>query len=393
LIHLLTSILALTIFTAEKPAETRPKTEIAVFKGRFDNIENVLNHYRIKFTAYQYKDIENPEIYEKHSVIFFPCGIETPYEEKIKVNAQGRVIMGVSLSETFFEHNPDTVSALIKKFIEDGGSAYFSGYSFEFLKAAYDPFSYYYDFPNLGIPGRYEADLSEDLFYFSLIKKMAVYMDHTGWIVIKPSGPFTLLAETTANTPRGPKAALVSAILARGKGEILYTSYHESIHSEFRRFNVYRTIGSRTVKPLTAEAAKWAQSVNSTIVDALHAGEPGRLYAVNLRSGKNTLYFSADTGAYQIDMYDKKMRLLFSIDRFQSAYTVDFESDGGDTAFLKVLPADTRRYNIYSIVSASGSRTIPHLKKIMLWSAIPGGLILLYLFLRIFHGRRYGGRI
>lgn len=382
---LLHTLIALTLLSSPQP---QPK--IAVFKGRFDDVESVLRNYRLEFTAFEFKDIEKKEIYENHHVVFFPCGLANPYEESINVLVAGSGIKGVALRDKYFEPDIDLISQNIKKFIEAGGAAYFSDYSIEFLQAAYSPFKFYADFPNMGMPGRLEADVYGDLGYFSLKKKLAVYMDHTGWIVIKPSGGYEILAQTDASTPRGNKPAVITALIKKGRGEIIYTSYHESVHSDFRRFNIYRVIGHQRALELEALADKWGQSPGARITDSIQAGENGRIYYLKMSSGKNTVYFDSGSDPCQINLFDTKMNLLYSVDNFKTRREIDINISDDKYVIVKVLPSSDARYGTYSMLSSSGTRILPYFWKILKWASLVSVLIMAVVLFRIFGGKKYG---
>jgi len=312
-------------------------------------------------------------------------------DRRIRVVAQHSRIHSVSLNEEYREINMEKAAGLIRDFVEDGGAAYFSGYSYEFLQKAYAPFRFFDDFPFMGMPGRIESRLKYDISRFCVKTKMALYMDHTGWIAVK-SALGQVIVEGEYETPRGKHSGPISFLLHRGDGEILYTSYHSTVFSDFRRFNIYRVACSDLLKKNCAMAERWDQEITGRIADAIHRGENHRMYYLNLRRGNNTVYYQSDGDPHHLDILDKDMSILHSRDVADTSGRFDVVMEEDDYCFVRIYPSTTARYGAYSLVSASGSRIIPHSRLILKIGLGTFALFSLVVVKRLFFGKRYGGR-
>ncbi|MCP4133924.1 MAG: hypothetical protein GY754_23340 [bacterium] len=363
---------------------------IAVIESTYDPVEKVLKSYRIPYDLLAYRDLEKEELLGKYSAIFVPCGIQTPLETNINILSRGTRIHSVSLKPESREVDKERVAENIEDFIEDGGSAYFSGYSFDILQKAFNPFIFADDFPYLGLSGRVEAETKNDLKRFCLRKKLALYMTHTGWIAPKEVKDAEVIAKAVYSTPRGEQTGPITVLMNRGDGEILYTSYHSTVYSDFRRFNIYRVAGSSLLKKLKDTARQWEQEVLGKIVDAVHKNENSRTYSLPLSAGENTIYFLSEKDPYQVDIYDSKMSLLLSVDSFEKNQEFEIESEKNDICFIKIFPSSPGRFSTHAIISAGGSKIFPYFDKIVIALSIIFGLILIIVLYRIFGPRKYG---
>ena len=349
-------ITAITIFSASAflYGNTDEKG-IAVIKSRYDNIELVLGNYKIPYTLINYQDLDNEETFLKYSAIFFPSGMSSYYESNVSVNWRGKEITSVKISDDFFELDTDKFTRSFKKFIDKGGAAYFSGYSYNLLSKAYDVFEFFDNFPYMGEPGRLEASVHNDLARFSLKRKAAIYMDYPGWVTIKNAGNAEILSHSTFSTPRGEKSGPVSMLFKYKKGEILYTSYYSTVYSEFKRFNIYRIAGNSLKNNLVKKIKSNYQKTTGTIIDAFFNNEASRLYLVNLHKGNNTIYFQSDEHPYMFEIYDNKMRLLALIDSQNLYNTWSMISKEDDICFVRIYPSSSSRFGIFAIISAKGA--------------------------------------
>lgn len=371
-----------SVYSAEQP-------DIAVFKDGVDTIEEVLDAYRLNYNLYDYREIENEEIYKLHQVIFFPCGIENPYESNIKVKMTGRGISGVELDKKYYIADKKPVSNNIRSFINAGGSAYFSGHSYIYLQDAYKPFSFYFNFPYSGLPGTYKVNLHKDLKSFSSTESLTLNLNHTGWVVIKPEKGYETLAETSAKTPRGNKKAVITAAMREKDGYMLYTSCHKSSFNTLKRFSIYRTIGAAYTSELKKTAEKWGQKITHEITDAVHSAEYSRKYDINLLKGNNTIYFASRKDYYQINILDSRHNLIYSVDSFRKYHEIDINIHKDTSAIIKVLPSTNERYGIYTIISAHGVKIFPYFFEITKWGLIAALVVIFILIFRIFFGRKY----
>ena len=382
-------IIILLFVSSLNAEETILKQEkIAVIKGKYDDIENVLTTYKIKFDLVDYAHLENKEIFTKYSIIFFPCGIEPPVEESINIMAFGANVNSVSLQKDYKEIDKDKIAKNVKQFIENGGSGYFSGYSFTILQSAFDMFGFHDNFPYMGLEGRIEARLKDDLERFNMKREMALYMTISGWVALKSASSSEILAEGTYETPRGQKSGPISISAVRGNGNILFTSYYSTVYSDFRRFNVYRTIGINFLNEEIKKSVKWSQYLSGSVVDAIQKDESYRMYYFNLTNGYNTLYFKTSGKKFQIDIYDADMDLIESRDSSSYEQTYEIKSEKDNYCYVKVYPSTAERNSLYSLVMASGWKFSHY--KTFLWIAgiILGIFLISYVFNKLF-GKRY----
>ena len=107
--------------------------DIVVVNAKYDKIEKILDKYRIPYKIYNYRDLETDEIYNRHRAIFFPCGVKKLIETNVNILSRGTSIQSVSLKKDFLDINEDKIIKNIKTFIENGGTTYFSGYSYELI--------------------------------------------------------------------------------------------------------------------------------------------------------------------------------------------------------------------------------------------------------------------
>lgn len=352
---ILIAIFLLTASDTVISAETPDLKGIAVVKSRYDNIELVLHNYNIPFTLINYSDLENEETLSSYSAIFFPSGLSSYYETNVAVNWRGKEITSAKISDDYFELDTEKFSASFRKYIDEGGAAYFSGYSYKLLSSAYEVFDFFYDFPYMGEPGRMEASVYNDLARFSLKKKAALYMDYTGWVAVKNADNAEILSESDFSTPRGEKKGPISMLFKYGKGEILYTSYYSTVYSEFKRFNIYRIAGNSVKRKLHQIIKNNFQKITGTIIDAFLGSETSRLYLINLQKGNNTLYFLSENQPYMFEIYDNKMGLIAAVDKQELYNTWNIISPDEDICFVKIYPSSSSRFGIFAIISAEGA--------------------------------------
>lgn len=359
---------------------TYGKGKIAVIKSKYDNIELVLSNYNIPYELLSLKELVEGNKFLNYDAIFFPSGIDSGYEDNLEINWQSRQITSVKLSKDFFELDERDFGKKLKNFIKSGGSAYFSGYAYKQLQAAYNCFEFFYDFPYMGIPGRIEATVYGDLAMFSLKKKAALYMEYPGWITLKSVDNAEVLSESSFPTPRGEKFGPISVLIKDGDGEIIYTSYYSTVYSEFKRFNIYRIAANKVLKHAIELALERSQNIKSRIADAFLSGETYREYYFNLDVGTNTFYFYSEGFPVMYEIYDSNNNLLISKEIYKQEQDYTIKSTKDDYCFIKVYPGNSERWSMYAIVSAQGAVIPPYAVKIAKWI----GLFFLVLFIAAF---------
>ncbi len=376
----------------KKRTPARSRNSVAVVKSRYDDVDRVLTAFRIPHDVLSYRDLETPGKLDRYRSLFVPSGVDYPIEEMLDVYANNFRFKSVALKPDFYEVNKEKVARALRRFVKKGGSAYFSGYSYEHLQKAFGMLEFFSNFPYMGMPARIEAAVYEDLSRFSLRKRMALYMDHPGWITIKSVDDAEVISYATFETPRGARSGPISFLARRGGGELLYTSYDSTVYSDFRRFNVYRIAGAPVMEKLEDEARKWGQTVTGRIVNAIHDGEFAGAHRLDLARGNNTIYFFSTKEFYQIDILDRHLSLIESRDLLQREQVFTVKSPERDYCYIRLYPYANERFGMYAVISASGRRILPYLYYIL---AVPGAAAaggLLFLVYRLFFTRGYSGR-
>lgn len=376
----------------EKQKSAKPRKKIAVIRSKYDDVDLVLTNFRIPHDVLTYRDLEHPERLGGYRSLFVPSGIDNPIEEMVDVRARGFRFRSVALKPEYYQVNKDRVARTLRQFVRDGGAAYFSGYSFEFLQNAFDLMEFFDNFPFMGMPARLEAEALGDLFRFSRKRMVALYMDHPGWIAIKSVRRAEVIAHASYETPRGARSGPVSFLARRGNGTLLYTSYDSTVYSAFRRFNIYRIAGAHLIERFETRAFRWGQPVTGRIVNAIHAGENTACHRIDLRKGSNTIYFYSEKEPFQIDIVDRGYSLIESRDIRDREQIFTVMADRDDHCYIKLYPATNGRFGLYTAVSASGRRILPYLYHILIGFGITVVLTAVILIVRFFPVAGYRGR-
>jgi len=379
-------ITAVLIIISTLPLYSRGEKGIGVVKGSFDPIDKVLSTYRIDYSVLKYEDLQNLETMKKYRLIFFPCGLKPPLHEHITMTSRGRNVQSVTLKKNISRISGTKIAKNIQTFVEEGGSAYFSGYAASLLQDAFGPFTYFDDFPHMGLPGRFVARLRGEMAHFNLKNEMALYMTHTGWITIKKARNAAVLADALYETARGTREGPVAFLMNRGDGEIIYTSYHSTVFSDFRRFNIYRLTGNHLVTLLKEEISRWEQEKISLLADSFHQGEAVRTYRIPLRTGMNTIYLMAEKHPFQVDILDRDSRLMVSVNNHKRYEEIDIPSRQDDYCILRIYPDTKARHFLHAIGVARGKRILPHLTIVLIATGSVAAL-LLFLFIRFIMDR------
>jgi hypothetical protein len=353
---------------APKPTDdqtVKTRNRIAVVKSKYDDIDLVLKNYRIPHDVLAYRDLENSELVNGYRSVFVPSGVDNPVEESLNVYANNFRFKSVALKPDFYEVDKDKVARNLRRFVKNGGSAYFSGYSFEYLQKAFDMFEFFDNFPYMGMPARLEAVVFNDLSRFSMKNRIALYLDHPGWIAVKSVRDAEVIAMASFETPRGMRSGPITFLARRGSGEILYTSYDSTMFSDFRRFNIYRTAGANLLERLEDEASEWGQRVTGRIVSSIQNHESAGMHRIDLARGSNTIYFFSEREFYQIDVLDRNFSLIESRDIHEREQQFDVKSSADDYCFIKLYPDTNDRFGMYAVVSAAGMKIFPYLYYIL----------------------------
>ena len=352
------------------PISTFAKNDIAVVDADFDQVDKVLKSYHISYDLIKYSDLENFNFIKKYRVIFFPSGIEKKIESNIVVTPFGKSVGTVEYKKNYKPIDLELVSKNLKKYIELGGYAYFSGYSYGLLDKTFNLFEYYYDFPNLGLEGRIIADHIGDMWNFTSYNFTAMYMTFPGWIVLKSVDNGEILSTAKIKTALGEKSSVISSFFYRGSGGFLYCSYYSTIYSSFKRFNVYRVVGTDLLNRLYKTTNKWEQEVTGSVSDAFHKNEVVRTYRFVLNKGENYLSFVSQSEAFQIDVYDSDMKLILSEDSFDKEQEFLLNSDKKKMIIVKLFPSSKKRWSRFALTMASGSKLFPYKTKFMIFFGI-----------------------
>jgi hypothetical protein len=375
---------------------TQHRGKIGVVRSQFDRVENLLTRYRIPHDLLSYPDLEKKETLTGYETIFFPCGVNRPVEADIDVYARGFYVHRVLLKRDSPKVDRQKISDNIGEFIRNGGSGYFSDFSYDLVQGAFGCFEFHHDFPNLGMPGVYRADLHGQLYRFARRKTVDMTMTHSGWVLLRSVSDARVLAEGLVETPRGEMKGPLVMMMNRGDGELIYTSYHsDSAFDETMRFAIYRLSMKGLQSHHMKEIRKWNQSVRDEVFDSLLPGEPSRSYFVTLARGRNTIYFYAEKGVFQVDLFDRELNLVISRDAGGSVFSMDVRVAYDGDYTLSVYSTGDSYHNPYSVVAASGWRLIPYVtagRVIIVLVVLFAAAVLVTAF-QIAHPRKIGGRI
>ncbi len=366
---------------------------IAVVNSRFDNVETLLKIYGIPYVSLKYEDLENESVFQKYGAIFFPCGIGNYVETNVNILSRGTSLQAVYLKDSYREIDKDLICSNIKRFIERGGSAYFSDYSYEFVPDSGGSFSFFSDFPNTGVLGKLDISLNDELSVFCRKGSLNAFAPHSGWVASEKITGAEILATGIFNTVQGEKSGPVVARFSTGSGEALYTAYHGSRDSEeLKRYIIYRVSYKYLGDIIADEASKWDQKVRTTIIDSVREWEVCRVYPVPLAAGYNTVYFTSSKGLFQMDLYDKDDNIITSRDVRERDFSIDINCYSEGYYLLKIYPSCPRAGGVYSAAISQGIRFIPHYKKI-LYLMLAGLIIfIIYMIRKILGIRRFSGR-
>lgn len=367
-------------------------SKVAIVKSRYDKIESVISSLRIKYDLLEYRDLENMEIFRKYSMIFFPCGMEYPLETTINVQARRTNIQSVTLNDEYHDVNKTVVADNIKEYIKNGGSAYFSDYSFDHLNRAFGMMNFFDRFPYMGLSERIDLELKGDLRSFLSRDKVQVSFNHTGWIAIQRVSGAEILASAKFETARGEKSGPLAFASFLGEGQAMYITPHENELSAIKRFFIMRGISLDIIKKIHKTANLWDQEVLGTVSDFFNYGESARSYRFDVKSGTNYIYFSAEKGSYQIDVFDTDMNIIESRDiaGTEQMFRVASKKDGHVN--FRVYPSVADRHSLFAAVCVSGIRLFPYFFNILIIIGSISAFVLFLYGFRLMGFRRFGGK-
>jgi len=335
------------------------QNRIAVVKSDHDTIEDVLKAYKISFDLLKYHEISIKTL-KKYDSVFFPCSIEPSFSSSIKVQSYNRSVTSVEYSKNFKKVKKSVIYSAIEDFIEDGGSAYFSGLSYKIIQYMYKPMKFHHNFPPMGLPGRIESKPQGTFSRFYHRNIFPLYLNHWGWIAVKKATDVEVLSSGTYLTAKGKVSGPISMIFKRGNGEFIFTSYHSTMYSDFRRFHIYRIAGAELFNDLKKKAQRYHQNEKILLADALRAGEYSRKYKLTLEKGTTTVFIKSQLSylVYDFISTDGTMIASFEPHKLENHHT--FESKESRDIYIKVYGADNKRNGIFAIITAHGARYFPY---------------------------------
>ncbi|MGL4370729.1 MAG: hypothetical protein ACRCUT_13815 [Spirochaetota bacterium] len=371
-------------------AENLPPLRVGVAQNQFDRVDLLLKKYQIDHSMITYRDLEKESLYKKYDVLFFPCGVELPLTSSVNILSRGIHLEGVTLNDQYYKINMKLTGKYIREFIEDGGSAYFSDFSFRYLQEAFPVFSFYKDFPYTGMAGQVKAAVSGELSSY-IEGSLYLNLSHSGWVVpsdIKESIP---VLSGDCETPLGIKNAPLSSLIKREKGLAVFTTYHDvSDPFGIMRYLIMRTVYKRTADEAEGYVRKWEQNLLSLVVDKSLSGESARQYRLKAGKGSTYIYFRTDSGEWQVDIFDAKGAFLYSKENTGNEFIYKIKMPEKCDVIVKITPIDSRKFRVYSVASAGGFRIFPYYLHILIGAA---GFLLLCFYMRVLKRQRFKGRV
>jgi len=389
-IFLITCTFVFFPFFLSAEEKTESSIHVGVAENQYDHIEKILKDFKIPYTMVKYRDLEKESLYSQFDVLFIPCGAEPPLTSSVNIMSRGTHLEGVTLNDQYYKIDMDQTGKYLRKFIENGGSAYFSDFSFRYLQNAFSPFSFFKDFPYIGLAGPLKIEPKGELFSF-MQGSLNIEMSHLGWVVPSEVRSSEALLSAQCDTPLGEKTAPIASLLNRHEGVALFTSYHnDNDPFGIMRYFVMRIVYARYIIKADNYVKRWEQTPLSVLVDESLTGETFRQYRIKVKKGGSYLYFHPEGGNWQLDIFDSKGSFLFTKENINKEFSHYIDSKIEADAYVKIIPLDKDRFHIYTITTASGFRIFPYYLRIFLGSI---GIILLFLYLRFLKRQRFKGRV
>ncbi len=365
---------------------------VAVVANSYDNVEKWLDLCRVPYRSIGYAELDDPAIYGRFDAIFFPSGMEPPPETNINILSRGTSIQGVTLKQGHYSLDRKKLARNLRAFIEGGGSAYFSGFSWDILHEACGGFDFFNAFPYIGSAGPVELSPLGDLRCFVSSSVIPVNMAFAGWVAARSIAGADILATARFETPRGGREGPMIARLRKKRGEAYFTSYYAGeAGNQVMRFVVLRVAHRNILDWLEETAGRWDQSPGVTVVDMLLPGETSRRYALPLERGCNTVFLGGPGGHFQADVY-RGEEIVASRQSWERVTAVDVRVGEGGTYGLRVYPAENGRAIAFAVSVKHGPRVFPYFKRAMLGFLFVSVIAALILINRFINPRKYSGR-
>ncbi len=366
---------------------------IGVVSARFDDIAKLFDSFRIKYTPLTIADCQEYKNLENLDVLCLPCGVEPPVESSINVVARRYRIQGVDLKREYREISYDQIYENIERFIRDGGTGYFSDYSYKYLQHMAKPFKFFRDFPHAGISGPSDVTIAGDLAAFFNHTRIRLVMTHNGWVALRDTKG-EVLARAQFRTPSGKREGPVSARLEIGSGQAYYTSFHSSRwEREYMRFFVYRMAGDAALKRIGERASRWDQDIETTVVDAFLPGEYHRTYAMTMPADTATLYVdTVDDTRFQVDLFNEKHGMVASWYPVSTSDGIVINGNSGEKVRVSIYPERGETHRLYALGIAGGAQFFPYVHIIKWAGAGLLAVIVLMAIWRTWKPRRFSGK-
>ena len=387
-IAVLPALFASKIYAADKSDFSFMR--VGIVENQYDHIEKLLTKYKIPYTIVKYRDLEKEQLYSQLDALFIPCGAEPPLTSSVNILSRGTHLEGVTINDQYYKIDAVQTGKYIRRFIEKGGSVYVSDFSFSYLQSALSSFSFYKDFPFIGLSGTFRAECKNDLSYYQQ-GSVNLEMNHSGWVAPAEIRGSESLLTGNVETPLGLKNTTIAAMTSLKQGIALYTSYHsENDPYSLMRYYVLRTVYNRDLENMRNYIRKWEQSPQTIIVDKSLPGETARTYRLKVRIGGSYLYIKTDGGIWKIDIFDNKGTFLYSEEAVSGGFSYFIPSGNGKDIFLKLIPLDKEKFHVYTAATAYGFRLFPYYLRVMIACV---GMVLLVLYLRFLKRQRFKGRV
>lgn len=363
---------------------------VGIVENQYDHVEKLLTKYKIPYTMIKYRDLEKESLYSQLDALMIPCGAEPPLTSSVNILSRGTHLEGVTLNDQYYKIDSIQTGKYIRRFIEKGGAVYVSDFSFSYLQSALTPFSFFKDFPYIGLAGSVRAECKNDLSHYQQ-GAINLEMSHSGWVTPSEIRGSESLLTGNVDTPLGMKNTPLAALISLEKGIALYTSYHsENDPCSLMRYYIFRTVYNRDLERMETYIRKWEQSPQTIVVDKSLPGETFRQYRLKVRIGGSYLYFKTDGGIWKVDIFDEKGSFLYSEDAVSGSFSYFVPSGNGKDIYLKLIPLDKEKFHVYTAATAYGFRLFPYYLRIIIGSF---GMVLLVLYLRFLKRQRFKGRV
>ena len=385
-------VLCLTVLPAGQlfAAEAMKPVKVGIVENQYDHAEKLLQKYKIDYIMVKYRDLEKESLYSQLDALIVPCGAEPPLTSSVNIMSRGTHLEGVTLSDQYYKLDMTVTGTQIRHFIEQGGTAYFSDFSFRYLQDSLSPFTFFKDFPYIGLEGAIKAETRNDLACY-IQGNVPLSMGHSGWVFPSAVRNAETLLSAECDTPLGPKTAPIAALIPAEKGIAVFTSYHDP-NDPFgiMRYCLLRTVYKREIDSIRDYILTWEQTPLSSIVDKSLAGENARQYRLKVFGDGSYLYFRSDGGLWQIDIFDERGTFLYSNDSVGKEFHYYVPSRGAKDITVKIVPLDREKFHVYTASTARGFRIFPYYLRIIIGGI---GFVVLFFYLRFLRRQRFKGRM